>query len=87
MGVYNVCAPSGVTNALFMATLRQSWQRPWTPPAPAFLVKLAARYLMKTDSTLILGGRVCVPRRLLAAGFQFDFPDLAPALRHLARSE
>ena len=86
-GVYNVCAPSGVTNALFMATLRQSWQRPWTPPAPAFLVKLAARYLMKTDSTLILGGRVCVPSRLLAAGFQFDFPDLAPALRHLARAE
>jgi len=86
-GVYNVCAPSWVTNALFMATLRQSWQRPWTPPAPAFLVKLAARYLMKTDSTLILGGRVCVPSRLLAAGFQFEFPDLAPALRHLARAE
>lgn len=82
-GAYNVCAPHPVTNAGLMTELRRSLRRPWAPPAPAFLVKLAATYLMKTDPTLVLGGRQCTPRRLLAQGFRFEFPELTSALRDL----
>jgi len=82
-GAYNVCAPHPVTNAEFMAALRLSLHRPWVPPAPAFLVKLAATHLMQTDPTLVLGGRLCIPQRLLAQGFRFEYPDLASALEDL----
>jgi hypothetical protein len=84
-GVYNLCAPQACTNANFMAGLRRSLHRPWAPAAPALLVKLAATYLMNTDSSLILGGRACSPRRLLDQGFSFEFPELAGALGDLAR--
>ena len=82
-GAYNVCAPHPATNAEFMAALRRSLHRPWVPPAPAFMVKLAATYLMQTDPTLVLGGRLCTPQRLLAQGFRFEYPDLESALGEL----
>lgn len=82
-GAYNVCAPHPASNAEFMASLRRSLHRPWVPPAPAFLVKLAATHLMHTDPTLVLGGRRCVPQRLLAQGFRFEYPDLVSALGDL----
>jgi NAD dependent epimerase/dehydratase family enzyme len=84
-GACNVCAPEPAINADFMRALRQSIGRPWAPPAPAFAVCLVARHLMKIDPQLILGGRACAPTRLLTQGFQFEFPELAGALRDLAR--
>lgn len=84
-GAHNVCAPEPATNADFMRALRRSLGRPWAPRIPAFAVKLAARHIMKTDPSLVLGGRGCAPARLLAQGFQFKFPDLASALSDLAK--
>jgi hypothetical protein len=84
-GAYNVCAPEPATNADFMRALRHSLGRPWTPPAPAFVVKFAALHLMKTDPQLVLTGRACVPTRLQVEGFQFEFSELAPALSDLAK--
>lgn len=83
-GIYNLCAPNAVTNATLMTALRRSLHRPWAPAAPALLIKIAATYLINTDPSLILGGRVCVPRRLLAQGFSFKFPEIEAALRDLA---
>jgi hypothetical protein len=37
---------------------------------------------MRTESELVLKSRRVVPARLLAAGFQFQFPEW-PAARHL----
>jgi len=84
-GVYNVCAPDPVTNADFMRAMRHSLIRPWCPPAPAFVVKWVARQVMETDPQLILGGRSCSPSRLLQQDFAFEFPELAGALRDLAK--
>jgi len=84
-GAYNVCAPEPATNADFMRALRHSLSRPWTPPVPAFVVKLAALYLMKTDPQLVLTGRACAPTRLQVEGFQFEFPELTPALCDLSK--
>lgn len=84
-GAYNVCAPEPATNAEFMRALRHSLGRPWAPPAPAFAVKLIARHLLDTDPQLILHGRGCAPTRLQVQEFTFKFPDLASALRDLAK--
>lgn len=82
-GVYNVCAPFPVTNAEFMRELRRVLGRPWAPPAPEFAVRLLAGRLMGVDPSLALHGQRCAPQRLLAAGFQFQHPALAGALRDL----
>jgi uncharacterized protein len=82
-GVFNVCAPDPVSNAEFMRTLRRAVGRPWSPPAPEFAIRLAAGPLMGVDANLALHGQRCVPQRLLAAGFSFTQPRLAPALRDL----
>ena len=84
-GTYNVCAPDPVTNADFMREMRHSLIRPWCPPAPAFMVKWVAHHVMETDPQLILGGRSCSPSRLLQQDFPFEFPELAAALRDLAK--
>lgn len=84
-GAYNLCAPDPVTNADFMRALRHSLIRPWAPGAPAWAIKWAARNVMETEPQLILGGRSCVPARLLEQGFVFQFPDLKPALADLVK--
>jgi uncharacterized protein (TIGR01777 family) len=85
-GVYNVAGPAPVTNAEFMRELRKTLGRPWSPPAPAWAVKAVARFVMHVDPGLVLSGCRCVPRRLLAEGYEFGHPALAPALRDLLGS-
>ena len=81
-GVVNVTSPQPVQNAALMAELRRHLNRPWSPPAPAPLVKVGA-WLMGSDPALALTGRRCVPERLLDAGFDFQFADLSAALDDL----
>ena len=82
-GPYNACAPQPVANAEFMRMLRGAVRRPWSPPVPAFAVRLGARFVMRTDPDLILHGQFAVPVRLLAAGHRFRHPQLEGALRDL----
>ena len=81
-GTFNTVAPGVVTNAEFMRELRRALHRPWSPPAPAFAVKLGAR-LMGSEGSLALASQRCVPKRFLEAGFRFRFAGLAPALNDL----
>jgi uncharacterized protein (TIGR01777 family) len=81
-GVVHLTSPNPVRNAELMAALRTVLRRPAAPPTPAPLVRLGA-WLLRTDPALALTGRRCVPRRLLDAGFEFEHPDLLPALRDL----
>ena len=84
-GVYNACAPGPVTNAEFMRELRGAFRRPWCPPAPEFVVRLAARHLLKTEGNLALYGQRCVPQRLLANAFSFKYSQLPSALADLVQ--
>jgi hypothetical protein len=84
-GVYNATGPAPVPNAEFMRQLRKAVGRPWSPPAPAWMVKLLARFVMRVEPSLALAGCRCLPGRLLAEGFVFRYPDLAPALRDLLK--
>ena len=83
-GTFNAVSPRAATNAEFMRKLRQALHRPWSPPAPAFAIRLGAR-LMGSEPSLVLKGQRCIPGRFLAAGFPFRFPELGGALRDLCR--
>lgn len=85
-GVFNATGPNPATNAQFMASLRRAFNRPWSPPVPAPLVKVGAR-LMGTEAELALTGRRCVPTRLQEQGFEFELPDLDEALTRIYGSE
>jgi hypothetical protein len=81
-GVYNAVAPAAVTNAELMRALRRALHRPWSPPAPAFAVRLGAR-LLGSEGSLALISQRCLPRRFLAAGFSFQFTEVSAALADL----
>jgi uncharacterized protein (TIGR01777 family) len=81
-GVFNASGPNPATNAEFMRELRGALRRPWSPPAPAWAVRIGA-WLMGSDGRLALTGRPCVPKRLLEQGFEFDFPELSGALKYI----
>jgi uncharacterized protein len=84
-GVVHVTSPNPVRNYELMATLRRAVHRPPAPPIPRVFVRLGAR-LLRTDPTLALTGRRCVPGRLQDAGFSFVFPELRPAVEDLIGS-
>jgi hypothetical protein len=65
-----------------MRTLRQVLRRPWSPPVPAWAVRVGAR-LLGTEAELALSGRRGIPQRLLAEGFQFRYVNLEEALRDI----
>jgi uncharacterized protein len=82
-GAYIASAPSPVSNAEFMRALRTTLRAPIGLPAPAWLVRIGAPLMMRTDPELALYGRYVVPRRLEREGFRFDFPELKLAMRDL----
>ncbi|WP_235594109.1 DUF1731 domain-containing protein, partial [Leptospira interrogans] len=62
---------------------RKAVHRPWSPPAPKFIVKLGAFFIMKADSNLALTGRKCFPKRFIDLGFQFKHTTLLKTLEEL----
>lgn len=76
----NVVAPQPVTNREFTAVLGKVLSRPTFLPMPAFAAKLAFGEM--ADELLLASQRV-EPVRLAKAGFQFRYPQLEGALRHL----
>ena len=84
-GAYVATAPNPVSNAVFMRELRRALKVPIGLPARSWMVRVAAP-LLRTDPELALFGRYCVSRRLMEEGFQFQFPDIGPALRDLYAS-
>lgn len=77
-GPVNVVAPNPVTNAEFARALGRVLHRPAVLPAPAFALRLAFGEM--ADEALLAGQRV-VPKKLLDAGFRFEFPEIEGALR------
>ncbi|MEL6557915.1 MAG: TIGR01777 family oxidoreductase [Bacteroidota bacterium] len=81
-GIYNASAPNPVTNKVFMKTLRKQLKQPIGIPMPIPMLKLGA-LMIGTETELILKSRYVVPEKLLNAGFQFEYPQVDQALRHL----
>ena len=79
-GPVNAVAPQSVTNAEFTKTLAGVLGRPAILPVPAFALRLI--FGQRANELLLASSRV-VPQRLTAAGFEFNHPQLRPALAEL----
>ena len=79
-GPLNCTAPEPVRNSEFTETLGKVLGVPtFLPPVPGFMLRL-----MKGEfGGVILKGQRVLPRRLLAAGFQFHYPTLKEALTEI----
>ncbi len=77
-GPVNVVAPNPVRNEEFTRLLAGMLHRPAIFPAPAFVLRLAMGEM--ADAVLLSSDRV-KPEQMLAAGFNFRFEILEPALR------
>ena len=84
-GVYLATAPNPVSNAQFMRALRRALGIPFGLPAAAWMVRVGAPLVLRTDPELALYGRYCVPTRLQEEGFEFEFTDVDEALEDLYR--
>jgi uncharacterized protein (TIGR01777 family) len=78
-GAANAVAPNPVTNAELTRTLARVLRRPAILPVPAPILRLA---LGEIASELLSSVRAR-PARLAEAGFEFEDPELEPALRRL----
>ena len=81
-GVFNACASDPATNRVFMRELRRALHRPWSPPVPVFAARIGSA-LIRSNADLALVSQRCVPKHFLETEFQFDFPELRPALENL----
>ena len=77
-GPYNLTAPNPVTNSELTSALLAAFRRPDFPwlrvPAPVLRLGLG-----EMSSELLTSARV-LPKRLLDAGFEFDYPTVGAAL-------
>ena len=78
-GAVNLCSPQPVRNRELAEAIGKVLHRPSFVPAPGFMIKLI---LGEFGSVLLKGQRV-LPRRLLDAGFQFQFADIQAALKNI----
>ncbi|MEQ9616679.1 MAG: TIGR01777 family oxidoreductase [Phycisphaerales bacterium] len=76
-------APNPVSNREFLRALRGAMKMPIGLPALAWMVRIGAPLIMRTDPELALYGRYCVSKRLESEGFEFEHPEIGPALRSL----
>lgn len=78
-GAVNACSPNPVTNAEFTEALSTVLRRPalFTIPARALQI------LYGEMAQVLLASQRARPEAALRAGFEFQYPDLLPALRNL----
>ncbi|MEC7357342.1 MAG: TIGR01777 family oxidoreductase [Verrucomicrobiota bacterium] len=85
-GTYIATAPEPVSYSVFMKSLRRALRSPIGLPAPAWLIRFGARFILGTDPELVLLGRYCQSNRLEEEDFRFKFPSLNEALDDLCSS-
>jgi len=79
-GAYIASSPNPVPQQEFMRLLRKAVGMPVGLPAFAWLVRLGAPLLLRTDPELAVYGRYVIPKRLIDEGFDFQYPRLELAL-------
>ncbi|GMA31503.1 TIGR01777 family oxidoreductase [Litorihabitans aurantiacus] len=80
-GPVNLTAPEPLRNAELVRVLARALSRPATLPVPA----LALRIALGEFSSDLLASQRALPAALLADGFAFDHPRLAPAAEQILR--
>lgn len=83
-GPVNICGPAPLPNRDFQKIVRESFGVKFGLPAPKIAMEIGA-FFMKTETELALKSRRVVPKRLLDAGFQFEFATWKAACEHIVR--
>ena len=83
-GPVNLCAPNPVTNREFTKTLNRILKRPTLFRMPSFMLSAVLGEMGKEE--LLYSSRA-VPKKLMVSGFEFRYPDIETALRHVLRLE
>ncbi|GAB6034712.1 TIGR01777 family oxidoreductase [Galenea microaerophila] len=78
-GVYNLCAPTPVSNCEFGATLAKVLHRPFWLPLPAWFLKI----VFGEGAQVLTHSSAVIPKRLLAAGFSFRYPTVQRAMQSI----
>jgi uncharacterized protein (TIGR01777 family) len=78
-GPVNATAPNPVTNEEFTRELASVLHRPAIFPVPAIALKL----LFGEMAEVVLASQRVLPQSAPAAGFEFKYPELRPALRQI----
>lgn len=81
-GPVNICSPHPVPQRELMRAMRHAWGHRPGLPATTWMAELGA-WALRTDTELLLKSRRVVPRRLLEAGFQFEYADWPDAVQDL----
>ena len=79
-GPVNAVAPVAATNREFTKALGRVLKRPTISPLPGFMVKIL---FGEMGEELLLGSTRSEPKKLEASGYEFQFPELDGALRHV----
>jgi len=81
-GAYNAIAPEHLTNKEFMKTLATVLKKPfWFPNVPSFVLKI----LFGEMSQIILKGSRVSSKKIMKAGYDFEFTNLKTAFKNLLR--
>lgn len=83
-GPINLASPNPLPNAEFMRDLRNAWGIRFGLPANKWMLELGT-FLMRTESELVLKSRRVISGRLLASGFDFEFPSWTEAAEELCQ--
>jgi len=79
-GAYNATAPANDDSTTFTQAVAKQIHRPMLPfPAPAFAIRL----MYGEMSQVVLEGTHASPKKIMDAGFQFQYTNLAEALKDL----
>lgn len=75
-GVYNATAPNPVRMSQLCETMGKVMGRPSWLPVPSF----ALEALLGDGAIVVLEGQQVIPKRTLSSGFNYQYPNLEPAL-------
>ena len=78
-GNFNLTSPYPVSQAQFAQTLAKCLHRPLLFKMPAFLIRVL---FGEMGDCLLLKGQRVIPKRIIEAGYVFQYPKLAQALQH-----
>ena len=81
-GPLNMVAPEVPTQAELASAIGRAMHRPAIIPAPA----IALRLLLWGQADIVLHGRTAKPAKALAAGYEFLYPTVEPALEDVLGS-
>lgn len=78
-GIYNMTAPTPTTNLGLTKALGDTLHRPTILPVPNFVLDL----IFSEGAKVLTDGQSAVPKRLLDAGFKFEFINIKETIKNL----